>query len=72
MRHRIILPLILALFIFSQQSRAAVADTIPVVTSDGFVTAGGGFGTPPRPDRPSVGLVLSGGGAKGKIGRAHV
>ena len=65
MRHRIILPLILALFIFSQQSRAAVADTIPVVTSEGFVTAGGGFGTPPRPDRPSVGLVLSGGGAKG-------
>lgn len=46
---------------------ASDADTTsaPVVTPDGFVTPGGAIGTPPRPDRQSVGLVLSGGGAKG-------
>lgn len=37
----------------------------PAVTPEGFVTPGPAVGTPPRPDRPSVGLVLSGGGAKG-------
>ncbi len=41
------------------------SEPIPVVTAEGYMTAGGGIGTPPRPDRPSVGLVLSGGGAKG-------
>ena len=41
----------------------SATDTVPVVTPEGFVTAGGAIGTPPRPDRPSVGLVLSGGGA---------
>ena len=46
---------------------ASDADTTsaPVITPDGFVTPGGAIGTPPRPDRQSVGLVLSGGGAKG-------
>lgn len=36
-----------------------------VVDSNGFMTAGPGIGKPPRPSRPTVGLVLSGGGAKG-------
>lgn len=47
----------------AEKDTAAVSS--PVVTPEGFVTPGGGFGTPPRPSRQSVGLVLSGGGAKG-------
>lgn len=35
------------------------------VVIDGFMTPGGGFGQVPHPQRESVGLVLSGGGAKG-------
>ncbi len=35
------------------------------VVDNGFMTPGGGFGEVPRPQRESVGLVLSGGGAKG-------
>lgn len=44
---------------------AAVSDSETCVTQDGFMTPGPGFGNIPRPDRQSVGLVLSGGGAKG-------
>ncbi len=36
-----------------------------VVDTNGFMTAGPGIGKPPRPSHPTVGLVLSGGGAKG-------
>ena len=67
MRHNI-LPMLVSVFaaLCGQVATAVSAtDTVPVVTPEGFVTAGGAIGTPPRPDRPSVGLVLSGGGAKG-------
>ncbi|MCM1355515.1 MAG: patatin-like phospholipase family protein [Staphylococcus sp.] len=67
MRHHTILLLILALLSCgSVYAATSVTDsTAVVVTPEGFVTPGGGIGTPPRPDRQSVGLVLSGGGAKG-------
>ena len=45
--------------------KAETTDTPPAVTADGFVTTGPAIGKPPRLSRPSVGLVLSGGGAKG-------
>lgn len=66
MRHSIIPVLALSLML-SGPVNASDTDTSnpPVITPEGYVTAGGGIGTPPRPDRPSVGLVLSGGGAKG-------
>lgn len=66
MRFRIIF-LLLTAIISSPTLSADSTDTIgtPIVTPEGYVTPGGGFGTPPRPDRQSVGLVLSGGGAKG-------
>ena len=46
--------------------RGAEATPSGAVTADGYMTPGPGFGVPPRPQgRQSVGLVLSGGGAKG-------
>lgn len=44
---------------------AQTSKTVPPVTADGFITAGGAMSKPSRPSRPTVGLVLSGGGAKG-------
>lgn len=65
MRFGKFLPLVILLLASATLNAANPKSSTPVVTPEGFVTAGGGIGTPPRPDRPSVGLVLSGGGAKG-------
>lgn len=56
---------LLAFMLLSLPLSAAETDNSQIVTADGFMTPGPGFGTPPRPQRQSVGLVLSGGGAKG-------
>ncbi len=59
------LTLWLVMAIAGVQAAAQTPDTLPAITPEGFVTPGGAMGRPPRPDRPTVGLVLSGGGAKG-------
>lgn len=64
MRHILTLWLVMAIA-GMQAVGAQTSDTIPAITPEGFVTPGGAMGRPPRPDRPTVGLVLSGGGAKG-------
>lgn len=64
MRHILTLWLVMAIA-GMQAVGAQTSDTVPAITPEGFVTPGGAIGRPPRPDRPTVGLVLSGGGAKG-------
>ncbi len=59
------LTLWLVMAIAGVQAASQTPDTVPPITPEGFVTPGGAMGRPPRPDRPTVGLVLSGGGAKG-------
>lgn len=63
MKHMLTLWLVMA--IAGVQAASQTPDTVPPITPEGFVTPGGAMGRPPRPDRPTVGLVLSGGGAKG-------
>ena len=65
MRHMLILWLALAFAGMSAPIHAQTAASVPAITPEGFVTPGGAMSVPPRPSRPTVGLVLSGGGAKG-------
>ncbi|MCM1076871.1 MAG: patatin-like phospholipase family protein [Bacteroides sp.] len=65
MRFNPILPIVLALLCINSIHASDPQTYASAVTPEGFMTPGGAIGTPPRPDRPSVGLVLSGGGAKG-------
>ena len=61
----LILWLALAFAGMSAPIHAQTAASVPAITPEGFVTPGGAMSVPPRPSRPTVGLVLSGGGAKG-------